>query len=154
MFDSNFKLYDAARNDGANVDVTGNTVNLGRRGLPSGTQFIAGIDNPGGTAGDAPLAMAHLQITLNNGTNWRNVATISFGKMTDGFQGQRVVEVGQDLNPQEYGGANIDMRVLFTFDSTNNSNNSTADRIWAYLGYGEKSYWGRKATADTLFSAL
>ncbi len=53
---------------------------------------------------------------------------------------------------QEYASANVDVRLTISPISDNTSNNVTADRIYAFLGSGEKQVFGRKGDADTLYT--
>jgi hypothetical protein len=151
MIDSDLELYDAAVNTAPNTDVAGSWVNLGRGGLPSGAQFIVGIDNPGGVSGDNPVVKCQLQLTLDNNTSRKLVTEFEIDPSA-GFEGQLVREIGQDFNVQKYAGANVDVRFILNPVSDNTSNNVTADRVFAFIGYGEKQVFGRKGTADTLYT--
>ncbi len=151
-FDTDLKLYDAALNTAPNTNVDGNWVNLGRVGLPQGGQFIVGIDNPGGVSADNPTIDFVLQLTLDNNTSRADVLHVGKIDPNAGFEGVLVADLAQDFNVQEYAGANVDVRVVIVPVSDNTSNNVTADRVYAFLGSGEKQCFGRKGSADTLYT--
>lgn len=150
VLDANLQLRDAALNGAQNTAINGSWVNLGRAGFPQGSQFIVGVDNPACNSSDNPTLEVRLEATFDNGSTIRTVSSFAFDP-SDGFAGQLVRGVDQDINPQEYAGANLDVRVVVSPTGGNTSNNVTADKIYAFLGQGEKQMWGRKPAADTLY---
>ena len=160
-FDDTFKLVDAAFDFSETTNVypnanqngfhtSSNNIALGRTGLPKGAQFAVILDNPAGDGSAAGLN-CHLQLTLDNGSAWRTIATVEFGDPGDAFQGIRVVDIAQDFDAQEYADANIDIRMQVEPAGSNASNNITADKLAAFITQGESQKFGRKKTADTLF---
>ena len=161
-FDSNLKLYDGSINrvEGTNVypDANknvvstdgGNSLNIGRRGLPRGrAQFIAGVETVGGKSSATGLIL-HLQLSLDNETTYRDIAVIDFGDPAEEYDGQIVQDCGIDFASQEYADANIELRLLIEPAGSNASNNITADKLYAYIGYGEATMFGLK-TGTNLF---
>lgn len=150
--DVNLQLYSAALNTAPNTTIYGSWVNLGRRGLPQGSQFIVNVDGPGGSdANDAPTIEFALQLTLDNNATRHQIASFKIDPL-EAFEGRLVCDIAQDFNVQEYAAANVDVRLAIIPVSTNVSNNVTATKIGAYLGSGEKQIFGRLPGADTLYT--
>jgi len=147
--DANLELYDAALNTAPNTNVAGSWINLGRVGLPQGAQFIVGVDNPGGVSADSPTIEFVLQMTLDNNAHRADVASFKIDPNA-GYEGVLVRDLAEDFNVQEYAAANVDVRLVIV-PGGNASNNVTADRIYAFLGSGEKQCFGRLGSADTLY---
>jgi len=152
VLDANLELYNTAFDEQANgLAVVGSWVNLGKGGLPAGTQFIVGLDTGALPGTDTGTIQVQLQLTLDDNTTRRVVAEHVF--MLDGssgFDGQQVIDVSKDFNPQEYAAASIDVRVNIIPTGNAVANNATAAKLYAYLGSGEKQLYGRKTGADTL----
>lgn len=147
VLDANLQLLDGALSQTAGTTVNGGALELGRRGLTFGAQLIVILDNPAGPASGA-LAV-ELQLSIDNGSTHRTIATIDLGVLTDDFQGQRVQEIGVDFAAQEYADANIQLRERLV--GTGGSGTLTADKLAVFVGSGEAQKWGRKKTGDTLF---
>lgn len=143
-------LFQDADNDGFTTD-GGNSVPLGRVGLPKGAQFTVILDNPGGAGTAAKPVVCSLQLTLDNETTWRNIATISLGDFEDGFQGQITTGIERSFAWEQYADTNIQLRFLLTPSGANTEQSITADKLAAYITQGEVTKWGRVSTADTLF---
>ncbi len=152
VLDANLELYNTAFDEQANgLAVVGSWVNLGRGGLPAGAQFIVGLKTGALPGTDTGTIEVELQLTLDNNTTRKTVAKHTFPLAgSTPFDGQQVMDVAKDFNPQEYAGANIDVRVNITPTGNAAANNATAAKLYAYLGSGEKQMFGRKTGSDTL----
>ncbi len=150
VLDANLELRDAAFNGAQNTAVNGSWVNLGRAGFPQGAQFIVGADTVACDGTDSAKLEVRLEVTYDNGTTIRTVTSFEWDPAA-AYAGQLVRGVEQDFNPQEYAAASLDVRVVVSPTGDNTSNNVTADKIYAFLGAGEKQTWGRLSTADTLY---
>jgi hypothetical protein len=137
-------------NTAPNTTIYGGWVNLGRRGLPQGSQFIVNVDGPAGVSGDNPTVEFELQLTLDNNATRHGICSFKIDP-SEAHEGRLVRDIAQDFNVQEYAAANVDVRLAIIPVSDNVSNNVTAVSIGAYLGSGEKQVFGRLPGADTLF---
>ena len=162
VLDANLKLFEGAVDNAPNTDIypdanknafttgTGNSLALGRRGLPKGrAQFIVGVDNQSGTAADDPSIVCVLQLSTDGGTTYNNIATIDLGAADEAYQGQKVMDIGLDFAAQEYADANIDLRLFVDIVGVA-ANNVTADKLWAFIGYGEATHWGLKTGSNLI----
>lgn len=152
VLDADLELYNTAFDEQANgLAVVGSWVNLGKGGLPAGTQFIVGLNTGLLPGTDTGTIEVQLQMTLDNNTTRRIVASHTFQLAAAvGWDGQQVMDVAKDFNPQLYATANIDVRVNIIPTGNAVANNATAAKLYAYLGSGEKQLYGRKTGADTL----
>lgn len=152
VLDANLELYNTTFDEQANgQSIVGSWVNLGKGGLPAGSQFIVGLKTGALPGTDTGTIEVQLQLTLDNNTTRRIVASHTF--MLDGssgFDGQQVIDVAKDFNPQEYTGSNIDVRVNIIPTGNAAANSATAAKLYAYLGSGEKQTYGRQTGEDTL----
>lgn len=165
-FDSTFKLVDAALDHNsqstqypnANLNgfqttalAAGHGINLGRRGLPKGAQFVTIVEGLADAGGATALAI-NLMLSLDNGTTWKRIATHDWGDPTVPFNGERVSDIAQDFRSQEYANANIDVALQVVMGGANASQNISATKLAAFIAVGESQKFGRRGTADTLFT--
>ena len=161
-FDANLKLFDGAVNRALNTVVYpdanknawttdgGNSLNIGRGGLPIGkSQFVVGIDNPSNTGTPTTCVVeCILQMSLDNGTTYRTISIIDLGNTDEGYQGQIAQSIGVDLSLQEYADANIELRLKFNPTGSNTQQNTVADKLYAFIAYGETTKWGLKSGSN------
>lgn len=145
-FDDTYELFNIALSEAAGSTVNTTPINLGRVGLPKGSQFTVILDNPSGPANGN--LKCDLELSLDNSSTWDVVATIDLGVLTDKFQGQISVDISRSLAWQEYPNDSIDIRVARV--STAGTGTNAASKLAAYITQGEVTKWGRKA-GDTLY---
>lgn len=129
MLDIDLKIADSVVIDisAAATQSTG-AFNLGRGGLPRNLYFIVHVEDGTDDATAKPF-LFNLEVTVDNGSTWKRVATI----VTDAAKALiREVPVGlNDIRPEAYPSASIDVRVTVTWDATAGTNDVTFS---AYLG--------------------
>lgn len=137
--DSNLQLFS---NNDLNVTANGfsqngSDLNVGRTGLNRNAQLVGFVQTANA---DRDLQMK-LYMSLNNDT-FRQIGQIDFAK---GFAGKQVLHIGNEFPWEEWTDGEIMLRLGVTAD--NHANDSDFNRVKAYIGYGEKQAYGRKAGA-------
>lgn len=132
-FDNNLVLAGTAPNTGDTIDIsaaitkTYTAVNLGRSGLPEGASLVVVCMTPT-TDTTAPPFEFRLELTVDNGSNWKRVGALTTTLQSKGVY---VAPVGLvDFATEQYTASDIDVRVVVTWDTGNSASDPV---IMAFL---------------------